>query len=112
MTFFRNRRCSGYDGSGTTSRLVCELVPGVMNKITQAVEERPDLVLAAWPEIIGAQLAPMTEVVSFSQGVLSVKVKNATLYSLLSQREKGRILAHLKKRFPKTTFVAVNFRMG
>jgi hypothetical protein len=102
----------GYDGSGKTSWLAGELTSGLMHEITHAIQERPDLVLAAWPEVVGSQLASMTTAVSFLDGVLSVKVRNATLFSLLNQREKGRILAHLRSRFPKMTIANIVFRMG
>lgn len=83
-----------------------------MQEITQCVEERPDLILAAWPEVIGSTFAGMTEALSFHEGVLIVKVKTATLYSLLAQREKGKILANLRKRFPKVTLSNIVFRRG
>lgn len=112
MGYFRGRRPVGYDGVGVTSKTVRQLLPEVMQEITDAVQDRPDLILAAWPEIIGSQLAGMTEALAFQQGVLTVRVKNATLYSLLSQREKGKILTNLRKQFPKTTFTNIRFRRG
>lgn len=103
---------AGYDGSRTTSRKLGSIVGQVMQQITHSVEERPDLILAAWPEILGAQFAGMTEALSFHEGVLVVKVKTATLYSLLAQREKGKILTNLRKRFPKVTVSNIVFRRG
>jgi hypothetical protein len=108
----RNRRPYGYDGSGKTSWLAAELAGSLMQEITQVIGERPDLILAAWPEIIGSQLATMTEAISFLNGVLTVKVKNSTLLSLLNQREKSRVISLLRERFPKVTFANIIFRMG
>lgn len=112
MKRLRTRRPYGYDGSGKTSWLASELVSSLMHEVTHAVQARPDLVLAAWPEIIGAQLTPMTQAVSFIDGVLTVKVKNATLFSLLNHREKSRLVSLLRERFPKMTFVNIVFRTG
>ena len=66
--------------------------------------ERPDLILASWPEIIGSKLAPMTKAISFEAGILYIKVNISTLYSLLSQHERGRLLKCLRDRFPAVEF--------
>lgn len=102
----------GYDGTGVTSRSVSELLPHVLSQVTKAYEDKPDLVLAAWTDIIGAKLAPMTAATAFQSGVLYVKVKNSTLYSLLSQRDKPKILKRLRDRFPSLTIHNIIFRIG
>jgi len=89
-----------------------ELLPEVLRQIGAVFEERPDIVLAAWPEVIGEKLAPMAQAVSFYNGILVVKVKNSTLYSLLSQRDRPRILRSLRSRFPRTKILNIVFRMG
>lgn len=68
--------------------------------------------IKAWPELIGKKLAPFTEVDRFEEGVLVVKVKNATLYSLLSQHEKLRLLNLLQKHFSKQMVRDLIFRVG
>lgn len=95
-----------------TSRELKDLVPAFLEKIAASQEMRIDLILAAWQEIIGPKLAPMTQAVSFEGGVLNVKVRNATLYSLLSQHEKGRLMAALREKFPKVEIRNINFRVG
>jgi hypothetical protein len=109
---YLRRTPKNYDGSGTTSRQLKELLPSVLSQIGGIYEERGDLVLASWPEIIGPQLASMTEAVSFDSGILVVKVKNSTLYSLLSQHEKPRILKNLRDKFPTTSVKNIVFRLG
>ena len=101
-----------YDGSGITTHKMSELLPLVLQHVGRVYEERPDLVLAAWSEIIGPKLAPMTQAVSFSDGVLVVKVKNSTLHSLLSQNDKSRILTSLKQKFPNLSIRNIIFRIG
>ncbi|QLH34886.1 MAG: DUF721 domain-containing protein [Parachlamydiaceae bacterium] len=88
------------------------MLSDVLVKIRETQQDRPDLVLAAWPEVIGPQLSTMTQAVSFSEGVLLVKVKNSTLHSLLSQHDKGKIIAGLKARFPRLQIENILFRIG
>lgn len=107
-----SRTPKNYDGTGVTTHRVSDLLPAVLSEIGQVYHQRPDLVLAAWPDIIGPKLASMTQAYSFIDGVLVVKVKNSTLHSLLSQNDKPRILAILRQRFPNVEIRTVVFRIG
>lgn len=107
-----HRTPKGYDGTEPTSHRVSDLLTLVLSDIGHTYNDRPDLVLAAWPEVIGQKLAPMTQAVSFQDGILVVKVKNSTLYSLLNQNDKRRILNSLKQKFPKVSFNNIVFRIG
>ncbi len=89
-----------------------EILPGMLQRIEKTQEKRPDLILAAWPSVIGEKFASMTCAYLFEEGVLHVKVNNATLYSLLSQHERRRLLAALQQRFPKLQIRNLKFRMG
>jgi hypothetical protein len=100
------------DETKTTSKHLSQLLPRFLKEVSKSTQKRPDLLLAAWPEVIGEKLAPMTRAVSFEQGILLVKVKNSTLYSLLSQHEKGRLLKGLKERFPHAGIRDLLFRAG
>ena len=102
----------GYDGTGVTTHHFSDVLSSVLEAIGDVYNERPDLVMAAWPEIIGPKLATMTQVVSFQEGVLTVKVKNSTLHSLLSQHDRLRILTHLRQKFPKVNINSIVFRIG
>ncbi len=107
-----NRIPYGYDGVQSTNRDMRTLLPQLLGQIGEMHRERPDLVLASWPEIIGKQLAPMTKAVCFEAGILYVKVNNSTLYSLLSQHERGRLLKCLRQRFPAIEIKNIVFRLG
>lgn len=106
------RTPKNYDGTRITTRCIADLLPQVLSSIGETYQDRPDLVLAAWPEVIGQKLAGMTEAMSFIDGVLFVKVKNSTLHSLLSQHDKLRILRNLQMKFPTVYFKNVIFRIG
>jgi len=101
-----------YDGTGVTSHKVGDLLPALLSRLSAVQQDRPDLVLAAWPEVIGPKLASMTQAVSFVEGVLVVRVKNSTLHSLLSRHDKYRILAAIRQKFPKAGIQNIVFRIA
>ncbi len=80
-----------------TGKRLADLLPKIMSKIGKMHKVRPDLVVSAWPEVIGKRFAAMTSAVSFVDGILTVKVKNSTLLSVLSQHEKPRLMGKLKE---------------
>ena len=100
------------EGSEPTNKHLKDLLPQVLRSIGAVHRDRPDLILAAWPQIIGEKLASMTKAVSFDKGVLSVKVSNSTLYSLLSQHERGRLIKCLREKFPSVEIKNIHFRIG
>jgi hypothetical protein len=85
------RTPKNYDGTAVTTHNVTDILPSVLSKISEICKDRPDLILEAWPEIIGPKLAGMTQAVSLRDGELTVKVKNSTLHSLLSRHDKFRM---------------------
>ncbi len=89
-----------------------DLLPHVLAKVGEIYQQRSDLILATWPDIVGVRLATMTHAVSFSDAVLFVKVKNSTLHSLLNQHEKLRLLNKLRQKFPHVEIKNICFRIG
>lgn len=112
MTKKYRRTPRNYDGSAPTSHRVQDVLPTVLEKLGSVYESRPDLILASWPDVIGPRLATMTKAESFVDGVLTVKVNNSTLHSLLSQNDRPRIVKLLRQKFPKVTIRTVLFKMG
>ena len=108
----RRRTPRGYNGTALTAHPLGEVLPRVLKKIGRVYESRGDLIMAAWPEIIGPKLAQMTEAKSFENGFLHVTVRNATLHSLLSRDDKPRLLKSLRDKFPGTFIKTIIFRMG
>lgn len=106
------RTPKNYDGTAVTTHKMTDLLSQIVFQIRENYQDRPDLVLAAWPEVIGNKLADMTQAVSFIDGVLLIKVKNSTLHSLLSQNDKTRIMASLKNKFPRIQLKNIVFRIG
>jgi predicted nucleic acid-binding Zn ribbon protein len=84
----------------------------MLERIAAMQKDRPDLLVATWQEIIGEKIAPMAKAVGFENGILIVTVSNSTLYSLLAQHEKSRLLQMLRKRFPLIEIKTIHFRIG
>ncbi len=105
------RRPSGYDGCEGTSWHIKEILPSVLRNISSSFHEQSQEVLNAWPKVIGEKLAPMTRAISFSQGVLTVRVHNSTLYSVLVQQQKPVLLSRLRETFPSVKVENIIFRM-
>ncbi len=97
-------------GTEPTGKHLKELLPGILGRIAERVQERPDLVLAGWREAVGEKLFPMTQAVSFDAGVLTIKVKNSTVMSLLVQHEKQKLLKKLQEKFPNAGVRNIVFR--
>lgn len=100
------KKRSGY------SKKIVDILPSVMRKIDRVYAKKPVRVLEVWPMIIGEKLAPFTKAVSLENGILTVKVKNSTLLSLLSREEKNNLLIKLQKKFSRDTVRNINFRIG
>lgn len=98
--------------TATTTKNLKQLLPSVLSQIGRSHQERPDLVLAAWPTLIGDRLAPMTKAVSFVDGVLTIKVRNSSLLSLLAQHESPKLLKELRKKFPNVNIRNIRFFIG
>lgn len=106
------RKSRHYDGTETTSRLLKDILPFATSKIKGIVDSQGDAILAYWPELVGDRIHTMTKAVSFSEGALTVRVTNSTLYSLLVQQERMRLLLRLREKFPGVTIKTILFRMG
>ncbi|MBP9840861.1 MAG: DUF721 domain-containing protein [Simkaniaceae bacterium] len=101
-----------YSGTKPTARHIQQLIPEVLQSMSSTFKEGGELIMGAWVEVVGEKLAPMTAATSFERGVLRVKVKNATLLSLLREHEKGALLSELKRRFPTLTIKDIVFYIG
>lgn len=78
---------------------MAELLPEMLSDLGRKVKDPREEVFRFWRELMGEKMAPLTEPVSFVDGVLTVKVKSSTLYSLLVAHEKPRLLRRLQEKF-------------
>lgn len=98
--------------TASTTKNIRHILPGVLKKIGKRYEERPDLILAAWPLLVGERIASMTKASSFVDGILTIKVKNSSLLSLLTQHERPRLLRELRAQFSSAKIRNIRFRIG
>ncbi len=108
----RRRFAKENAGTCTTTQSVADMLSTFLNRIQRARKDKPEEIIAAWPQLIGEKYAPMTQAIGFSSGVLRVIVKNSTLYSLLVQNEKPRLIRILRKQFPHADIRDIAFRIG
>lgn len=101
-----------YSGTNPTGRHIRDLIPGVLSKAAKSIDAQGELILGAWGEIVGETIGKMCSAASFVEGILSVKVKHATLHSLLKDTEKPRLLGEYKKRFPTVKIKDIVFFIG
>ena len=88
------------------------LLPNVLDNIEKKYKKNPINVMEIWPEIIGKKLSPMTKAVSLKDGVFVVKVKSSTLYSLLNNYEKQKLLEKLQNKISKDIVHKIVFKIG
>lgn len=98
-----------YHGVLSPLKRISDLLPEAMGEISRKMADPREEIAVFWSELLGEKMAPLTEIVSFEEGVLTVRVKSSTLYSLLCQHEKPRLLQRLKERFSIRNIV---FRVG
>lgn len=101
-----------YNGNRPTGRPICELLPQILRQLSNQYQEDYHHILSAWPNIVGEQIGKMSRAVNYNSGILKVYVSNSTLYSLLVEHEKTRLLNIYKKRFPKVHFRDIFFKIG
>ncbi|MBM3191488.1 MAG: DUF721 domain-containing protein [Chlamydiae bacterium] len=101
-----------YEGLQPTGKQIKDLLGSVLQQVEKCVQDRPDELIGAWPSMVGEKMASMTQAVSFVEGTFLVKVHNATLYSLLSQHERPRLLKQMQEKFPHLKVKKITFRMG
>lgn len=101
-----------YEGLEPTGRQIKDLLVPILTQVEQFAEDRPDELIRAWPQLVGEKIASMTKAVAYEGGAFVVKVQNSTLYSLLSQHEKPRLLKKIQEDFPHLKVKKILFRMG
>lgn len=65
-----------------------------------------------WTMVVGEKIAALSEVKSFYQGVLVIKVSSASLNHLLSSTEKPKIMKKLKSEFGFLKVKSLVFKTG
>jgi hypothetical protein len=98
-----------YDGTKVPAKQLKELLPQFVADMKAPTRDLLEKIKGEWFLALGEKMGPLTEVVSFVDGILMVKVKSSTLYSLLCQHEKPKLLRLLQQKFPVRD---MKFRVG
>ena len=98
-----------FDGTQRPGVKIDEILPGLLAEITKKTADPREAVFQEWFVVVGEKMAPLTQPVLLNDWILTVKVKSSTLYSLLRQHEKPRLLRRLQEKFPIRDLV---FRAG
>jgi hypothetical protein len=88
-----------FNGIEPTGKKISDLLPGILNDIGRHVRDDREAIFERWFSLVGEKMGPLTAPVSWKNGVLTIKVKSATLYALLCQHEKARLLKSLQEDF-------------
>ncbi len=99
------------DKTKSSARKLSDLLPEIMQVIEKNKRQNPTAVLAYWKEVIGKELFPMTKAVKLEKGILFVKVKSSTLFSLLKQYEKHKLLKKIQKKFTAKVVRDLSFKL-
>lgn len=105
----KSRTPRNYRGIENPTKKMADLLPEMLIDLSKRAADPREEVFRFWKELIGEKMAPMTEPISFENGVLTVKVKSSTLYSLLVTHERPRLMARLQEKFSIRNLV---FRVG
>lgn len=89
----------GYFGVQNPAKQLGDLLPEILSDIGNRCRDEKGAIFQFWMTLLGEKMASLTEPISWVDGVLTIKVKSATLYSLLCQHEKVRLLEKLREKF-------------
>lgn len=98
-----------YNGTSKTTRSLSDLLPEILKDIRAYTVQPAEEIFLYWRELMGDKMGPLTEPVSFVDGVLVVKVKSQMLYSVLCQHERPRLLRQLQHKF---SVQGLTFKIG
>jgi hypothetical protein len=96
-----------------TSKFLKDLLQGAQKEIIPESQSPEGLNIdEIWKALVGEKMAALTQVKSFHQGILIIKVTSASLCQLLSTSEKPKILARLRADYSFVKVKNLIFRTG
>lgn len=105
----KSRTPRNYSGVENPAKKVADLLPEMLHDLGKKRGDPKEEIFRFWRELMGENRAALTEPVSYFDGVLTVKVKSSTLYSLLVSHERSSLLGRLQEKFSIRNLI---FRVG
>lgn len=91
-------------------RSIQSVLPKLLKSIDLSKGKWREEILKAWPQVVGEQVNSYTEVVDCDHDTLTIRVKSATLYSMLVMQERERILKKFQEKYPELGIKKIVFR--
>ena len=98
-----------YCGTQNPAKKIAEILPEIVADLGRKAADPREEIFQFWRELMGEKMASLAEPISWIDGVLTVKVKSSTLYSLLVAHERPRLLGRLQEKF---SIRNIRFRVG
>ena len=89
---------------------VKNLLSTVLKKIDNRQKNNIGRISEIWNLLLGERYAPMTKVVEFHEGVLTIKIDSAPLFSILKSEQKTQLEKEMRKRMPTLQLKKLNFQ--
>jgi predicted nucleic acid-binding Zn ribbon protein len=96
----------------TAGETMAQVLPGLMTRlgVEQLVQQR--LIVEAWKELVGEDIARHAQPTRIHRGTLTVSVNNSVWLHELSRYHKETILRRIKARFNPSPVQDIHFRIG
>lgn len=101
-----------YSGKEFPFKDLRSVLPQIVDRIEKKACSKDQLIVDAWPAVVGEKLAEYTQATAFNEGMIHVTVKSSTLYSLLVQHERKKLTKLYQKKFPHAYIKNIYFQMG
>lgn len=83
-----------------------------LSHLRKILAGKPQEVIEAWYEILGKKYNGMTRAIGLKDGILSIKVRNASLYAVLKQSSQKELISRIHSAVPGVKVKEIRFLLG
>lgn len=112
MKFKYKRTSKNYDGKNPTSHQLTELLPLFVQRLKENRSKGSSEVIAMWNAMVDANIASMTKLTGFKEGILFVQVSSSSALAYLVQHHKKILIEKMQKKYPDLALKDIKFRVG
>lgn len=103
---YNSFRFDAYPAGREAKNLLGDLLEKIHRRKQMSLGQIADM----WKEILGEKYALMTQVQQFHEGILTIKVHSAPLFSILKGEQKTHLEKEMRKRVPSLKLKKIHFR--